>query len=375
MEKRGLFVAVTTLLGTMIGAGIFALPFVFSRSGFLLGLLNLIVVGSVMTIVSLYLAEVILRTKGKHQVVGLAARYLGPWGKWMMYAAVMFSIYGALIAYTFAAGEALSALFGIPARLGMYVFFTLGVMLMYGNLAFFEKVEEVFTPLKVAVVLLLSLGAFALVRVENLTSVAWSNMFVPYGVVLFAFTAVSIIPEVVFEVWQKRVVRTAIIVSMLCAGVVYALFSAMVLGVAGSNVREVATVTLGNVLDHGWSVVLNVFTVLAVGTAFVALGFALKDMFMLDWKKKEVTAWVYVVAPPSALMLLGIGGFVRMIEISGIVGIGTMLVLIILMHDHAKSEGDREPEFVVKDRKWVKILIVSMVLVGVVYELVKLLGI
>lgn len=372
MKKRGLFAALATLLGTTIGAGIFALPYVIAQSGFLIGMGHLFVVGIVMLLVSLYLGEVVLRTKGQHQLVGLAEKYLGKKGRLLMNAAVVFSVYGALIAYTFGAGDVLAVLTGISSRAGMLLFFAVLALVIYCNLEVFENFEEIFTPLKVLVVIVLGVIALFFMKPQNLTMIAWKNFFVPYGIVLFAYTGVSVIPEMHFALRDKKLLKKAIILGMVCSGIIYALFTAAVLGVAGTSLNEVTTISLGEALGKGMGLLLNLFTLLALGTAFVALGFALKDVYVLDFKKTNLRAWMYVVLVPLAFILLGLGGFVQIIEVTGILGIGLILVLILLMHRKAKGMSDRTPEFEVRDAKFLKMLIIALILFGVFYELWRL---
>lgn len=372
MEKRGLFVALSTLLGTTIGAGIFALPYVFAQAGFVIGLAHLVVVGGVMALVSLYLAEVVLRTKGKHQLSGLAERYLGYYGKCAMNASLLVSIYGALIAYAFGAGAVLAAMTGLPARLLMLVFFVALAIVIYFRLAVFEQFEEIFTPLKLAAVLVLTGIAFLWIRPAQLLTVDAAKWFVPYGIVLFAYTGVSVIPEMSFEVRNKKVLQWAILLGLGVSGLVYAAYSAAVIGVVGTALAEVTTISLGQALGSVAGILLNVFTLLALATAFVALGFALKENYILDYRKKNREAWVYVVAVPFLFVVTGFGGFVRVIEWTAIVGIGTVLLLILVMHHRAKKQGDRKPEFSFADALWVKGVIAVLVLAGVGYELLKL---
>ena len=78
-----------TLTGTIIGAGILGLPYVFSKAGFFIGLLWLIILGMVMMFVNLTLGEITLRTNGRHQLSGYAEKYLGKWGKRIMFFAMM----------------------------------------------------------------------------------------------------------------------------------------------------------------------------------------------------------------------------------------------------------------------------------------------
>ena len=132
-----------TLTGTIIGAGILGLPYVFAQSGFLAGLFWLIVLGAVMIFVNLTLSETILRTKGKHQLSGYAEKYLGRWGKYAMFFAMLFGIYSALLAYLIGEGESLSKLLPgniNPILLGI-AFWLVMTLLLREGLRGLKKIE------------------------------------------------------------------------------------------------------------------------------------------------------------------------------------------------------------------------------------------
>jgi len=50
-----LFIAITALIGTVIGAGFLAIPYVVMKPGFPIGVLHLAVLGSAITLTMLYL--------------------------------------------------------------------------------------------------------------------------------------------------------------------------------------------------------------------------------------------------------------------------------------------------------------------------------
>jgi len=71
-KKRNFLSAAFTLTGTIIGAGILGLPYVFAKAGFVIGLFWLIFLGLTLIFVKLCLGEIILRTKQTHQLPGYA---------------------------------------------------------------------------------------------------------------------------------------------------------------------------------------------------------------------------------------------------------------------------------------------------------------
>src|SRR3989344_800615 len=98
--KKELLEAIATLAGTVIGAGILGIPYIVQKTGFMVGLAYIIIIGLSVMIVNLCLGEVVLRTEGKHQLTGYAQKYLGKYGKWLMTFSMVVGIYGALTAYT-----------------------------------------------------------------------------------------------------------------------------------------------------------------------------------------------------------------------------------------------------------------------------------
>ena len=56
--------ATATLIGTIVGVGIFGVPYVVAKSGFLLGLLFLFGLGGVALLLHLFYGEIVLRTPG-----------------------------------------------------------------------------------------------------------------------------------------------------------------------------------------------------------------------------------------------------------------------------------------------------------------------
>ena len=74
MSKNFIF-ALASLVGTIIGAGVFAIPYVMSKSGALTCFFYFLILGSVVLLLHLFLGEVVLRTKGRHRLVGYAEKY------------------------------------------------------------------------------------------------------------------------------------------------------------------------------------------------------------------------------------------------------------------------------------------------------------
>ncbi len=77
-------VAASTLVGTIVGAGILGIPYVISKAGLWYGFLIILFLGLAFLLLNLFGGEVVLRTKKQFQLTGYAGKYLGPTGKRLM---------------------------------------------------------------------------------------------------------------------------------------------------------------------------------------------------------------------------------------------------------------------------------------------------
>ncbi|MBL7148361.1 MAG: amino acid permease, partial [Nanoarchaeota archaeon] len=283
--KRGVYEAIATLVGTIIGAGVLGIPYVISKSGFLIGIFHIVVIGLAVLMVNLFLGEVVLRTKGDHQLTGYAEKYLGKFGKILISLTMMFGIYGALIAYLIGGSESLSAIFSGPVFYYFIGYFVVMSGLVFIGLKAIKKSEFILSGLILFIVLIISLVGFTKINFNNLVSVNFSYFFYPYGVMMFAFLGMAAIPEMKEELANnKKRLKKAIIIGSLIPLIVYILFAFIVVGVTGENTSKIATLGLSNVF--GWQIVLfgNLFALFAVSTGFLALGLALKGMYNYDYK-------------------------------------------------------------------------------------------
>ncbi|MEK6873558.1 MAG: aromatic amino acid transport family protein, partial [Nanoarchaeota archaeon] len=229
-----------TLTGTVIGAGILGLPYVFSRAGFFIGLFWVLFLGFMIVLSKLYLGEVILRTKETHQLPGYAERYLGKWGKRFMVFEMIFGVYSALIAYLIGEGQSFSQLFTGGINYSLYFalgFWLLMTFLLREGLRGLKKVESWGVIAILVIVLGMFIWYFPGVKIENLYSFDLNYLFLPFGVVLFALLGFSAIPEMKRELkGSEKLMKKAILVGALIPVVVYILFSFIFVATLGQNV-------------------------------------------------------------------------------------------------------------------------------------------
>src|SRR3989339_612129 len=92
--RGNFFYAVAILIGMIIGAGIFGIPYVVAQAGFAVGLFYLVLLGGAVMLLHLFYGEIVLRTKQEHRLIGYAAKYLGKEAKKIATLTVLFEYYG-----------------------------------------------------------------------------------------------------------------------------------------------------------------------------------------------------------------------------------------------------------------------------------------
>ncbi len=372
MPKTKLYGGISILIGVTIGAGILALPHAVANAGFLTGIIDLAAIGIAMLVLNLCLGEITLRTKGNHQLTGYCEKYLGKTGKHLMGASMVIGIYGAIIAYTIGGGQSIAQIFGGNNWLWSTIFFLIGMAIIYKGLGALEKSEFTMEIIKLATFALIIALIFFSGKINSLnwTRFELNNLFLPYGVILFAYLGTTAIPEMREEMrgnWKQ--LKIAIIAGSTIPIFVYLLFAIAVVGIGGQKTAEIATITIGQMLGTTGLVLANIFAVLAMFTSFIALGYGLKEMYHYDYKINVNTSFLLTFAIPQLLLLVGMQSFAKTLEITGAISGGLAGVLVVLMHIRAKKFGDRKPEYSINPTLLGSILLMAMFIIGAMFTI------
>lgn len=370
MKKRYFWEAVATLIGCTLGAGIFGIPYVVAKAGLLTGIITIIILAAATLLINLYTGEIVLRTKEQHQLPGYAEKYLGKPGKIIMTISLIFGLYAALTAYIIGEGIALNAIFGWSAMGFSIIIVAIVAMLILCGIKAIEKSELFLAGLGLITFLGIITWIFfsGKINIANATPVNPYLILIPYGVVFFAFRGLIAIPLMREELGAQRVdLKKAIITGVLICAAVYLLFAIAVVLATGTNTSEVATVNLGILMGEKMLILGNILALLAMTTSFIGLGFALKEVYIYDYKITASTAWLLTIAIPTALFLLGADSFVNLLGIGGAISGGLEGILIVLMLRQAKKKSEREPEYKIKQNKIIDWILIIMFAAGAAY--------
>ncbi|PIR02204.1 MAG: hypothetical protein CO031_00065 [Candidatus Nealsonbacteria bacterium CG_4_9_14_0_2_um_filter_37_38] len=341
--------AIATLSGTIIGVGLFSLPYITSKVGFWVILGYFLVLGTLVILVHLFFGELALKTPDFKRLPGFASYYLGNWGERIALISTILGVFGAILAYLIVGGEfltnLLSPVFGGNNLLYTLLYFSLGASLIFFGIKAISKVEFWGLILFFVILFLIFLKGKYLINIENLFLIRnWElgirNWFLPYGPILFSLWGASLIPEVEEMLREnKKLLPKIILISILIPILVYLFFIYLILGITGPQTTESALSGLRNFLGDRIVSLALFFGVLTTFTSFIALGLTLKKVFWYDLKIEKNIAFAITCFIPLTLFLIGIKQFIPIISFVGATMLGIDGILILLMYRKIKPKN------------------------------------
>ncbi|OHA48850.1 MAG: hypothetical protein A2806_04100 [Candidatus Terrybacteria bacterium RIFCSPHIGHO2_01_FULL_48_17] len=374
----GFWAATATLAGTIIGAGVFGLPFAAAQSGFFAAIIWLLVLAVAVALLHLMLAETILRTNGRHRLSGLAELYLGKGAARFVLVSELVGLTGSLLIYIVLGGLFISNIFGgiaTPFWGSVAFWFLFSLPALFG-LRLFAEVELLMSGALAVLFLGLSIflfSDFSFSHIPWVTSKSIAQFFVPYGIILFALLGTNAIYSV-RDMLGGREGRVfgAVAWGSIIPAAIYFLFSFSVLGVTGAATSEEAISGLGSVLGFPVVVAGSFVGLLALATSYMVIARYVVEELWFDVRLPRSFAFVMLLVP---ILLFGLGAR-NFIAIAGFVGTVVAAIsgtIIVLTWWRAKTRGERRSEIHVPVPKVAAIAIVVMFLVAAILQVAFLL--
>lgn len=377
--NKNFFYATATLIGTIIGVGIFGLPYAFAKAGFFVGLLQLVLLGGITMIIHLMFGEIILRTNEKHNLPGYIEKYLGRRWEAVVSISVLIGILGSMVAYVLVGGTFLNIfitqLTGVPDFFSENIFYLIFWIFLTGAILFGLKTIEVAEFLMTILLILAAAGiaffSIPYINIDNLFILNVSNIFFPYGVILFSLAGTVAIPEIreILTGGEKKI-RSAIILGVFVPILVYALFAFVINGVTGQATSPEALSGLYKVVGGPIYILGAIFGLLAISTSYITFGYYLYETFLYDYGINKMLAHVLIAIIPITFVLFGVRNFIAIIGFLGAVMGGLEGIAMILTYLKAKKSGNRVPEYSLKIPHFIYYFLILIFILGMIYTVV-----
>lgn len=388
---KNIITPISLLVGSIVGAGIFALPFAFHKAGVIPTILYLVLFSLITALVHLLYADIIMRTQEtRHQFPGYVRIYLGKNAGYFASFVVATTILLTLTAYLILSVSFISLIFpGISMFTALFIFWFLSTAIIFIDIsktALFNTITATWTFALIA-------GLFLYwVMIHSVPSVIPSlaipqGLLIPWGPVLFSLLGFSAIPSLSAYFRNNAVpfstIRKVIVAGSIIPGILYLLFTFAVWGLS-SSVSPDSVSGIVAALPPFAILLLGVFGFLSLWDSYPSIGRDLRKIMEYDWKLSPETVMIVISFFPPLLYFLGINNFVSIVSVIGAVLLGIWGILIIITWRKAsqvkmpsikfsKTYIPNHPHALVNSMPTLVIFLTIIIFLGgILYELARL---
>lgn len=346
-----------------VGDGIFALPYVFYQSGWLVSLFYLAAVAAIVATAHMVYLQTLEKVGEKERLLGLARRYFGRSGFWTGFAAIVAGLLLTLVAYVILGAQFIRL--AAPALAPSTAFFLFWVLISLTVLATDRRIVElelIGIACTSVVIIFIFASAWPNVVFAGIPAITAQNLFLPFGVIVFALAGWTSV-EPVYE-FRKRSGLVGREWSSLASGsllviVLYLLFTSGILGSAPS----IASDTVSGLA--GWPLwkkdLIAAFGLIAIATIYLPISREIKNALEKDLRWSKFASRSLIIFLPLALIALGLHSFLAVVGLTGGVFIGVQYLLIVAVGRRALAPS--------RAKRFVLDLIAFVFIVAAVYEL------
>lgn len=370
MKDKSSVLALASLVGTIIGAGVFGIPYVMAKSGILFCLFYFLVLGATVFLLHLFFGEVVLRTKQKHRLVGYTEKYLGKRAKVLIAFSTIFGTIGALLAYIILGGYFLKLIFPLSLssfQLSLLLWIVLSFFVFLG-IKSIAWIQLLMSAGFFGAIFLIFFYGFPKIDIGNFILASPKYIFLPYGVILFSLVGWNAVPEIETILVKKKNLRKVIFWAIAISLSFYFLFGLFINGLTGQNTTQEAFEGLIPILGQKIIILGGLFGLFAISTSFLILGNYLKNTLIFDYRFPYLFAFLIATLSPLLLFLSGIREFIWVIAFVGtFIGLieGTMIILI---YKKAQKHGERKPEYSLKIPQYLTYLMIAILFFGAIAQ-------
>lgn len=362
------------LAGTIIGAGVFSLPFVFTKGGLLTGLFYLLLFAVVFILVDLIYADLIIRTPGDHRFVGYSKIYLGKGGFW---AAILMGLIQALFVLTIylILAPSFFKLF-IPENtiLHLLIFWFLGSAAILLNIKKIALAEFLITIGIILIILFtFVLGAPNFFQREiSLFPFDLSNLIV-VGPILFALGGRVAVPEIINYFRETKTplsfLKKSLIVGILGPAVVYFLFVIGILGLSGVVAEDAVSGLIGQVASPVL-IAIGVLGLLSLISSYIVIGLNASRIFNYDLAFPNWLSRSLVIFVPPILYFVGFQNFIVLISFLGGVFLPLESIFVLFMWLKANKKSETPPILIGKQVKMIVPVLLLIFFIVLIYAII-----
>jgi len=365
------------LAGTIIGAGMFSLPFIFQSAGLGTGIFYLILVPIVYIFIYLMYSDVVIRTKEPHRLVGYAKIYLGNWAFWLtILMSVVESVF-ILTIYLILSQSFGNLMTGLGSGIEKLLFFWfIGSVAIFFTLRRMALLEFLITGgiiVIIAVIFLLAMPNFLSNPDINFTF-NFEKILFPLAPILFALAGSVAIPPVVEYLKKEAIpVRRAVVLGVIAPAIAYALFIFGVIALSGSVSSDAITGLAGRV-SPVVLIGIGILGLLSIFSSYIVVGLHVKNVLLFDLRFPAFLRFFIVVLGPLVIYFSGFQNFIGLVSFVGGIFLTFEGILIVAMWLKANKVAEKPPVILRRMGFWAISVLFLVFSIALIYEIITMIN-
>lgn len=355
------------LSGTIIGAGVFALPYVFVRAGWVTGVAYLFLLTVAVWIIHSMFAEVILHVGEGHRFVGYVRILLGGAPFRIALITSVLGLILTLTAYLVLGISFINLLYPQGSELvKVIIFWLLGSLLVLVRirlLALLEFLVVIGLLFIIAFIFILGLGGWH--KFGSLSTISPGYLFSPFGPILFSLIGRTAIPSVINYISDAGLpsflVKRAILLGTVIPPLFYLAFIVGIIGLS-NNVSIDSVSGLIATAPRSVLFIVGIFGLLSLLSTYIVLGIDVSKNLILDLRLPKAASLTAVIALPMVFYLFGLKNFLGLASIIGGVFISLEAAMIALMWKKIGAATSK--------RALIAYVLAGIFLLGAFYEII-----
>ncbi|MDD3098251.1 MAG: aromatic amino acid transport family protein [Candidatus Pacebacteria bacterium] len=378
MKKLAVFEAIAVLVGTIIGAGVFTLPYIAANSGMVITITWLVIVSFIIMFLHLSFGEIVLRTKEDYRLPGYIGHYLNSSAKRFVLLITFLTFAFSLLIFLLLGSQFLGVIIdfffsGVTFPQGflvilIWLFLSLIVLTNGKKLS---KINFYLSFLLLFLLLVIVVFSSLHFEIENLNFFEFSNKWgwlIPYGAIFFALNGMVAIPEAA-KVLEKRKedkkkLKKVIIIGTILPVLCYLAFMVTVVGVSGSATTLETVQGLKGILGESIILLGAGLGFLAVVTSYLIFASYIKNSFINDFKWTPFISYFLVIVGPLLIYFLQLENLVKLISFTGGMLGGFEGIMILLVLKQAKKQSDLDPPYQVPLNTALVVILITAFIIG-----------
>ncbi|MEM5782427.1 MAG: aromatic amino acid transport family protein [Candidatus Aenigmatarchaeota archaeon] len=331
MKNSKILESIFLIVGTIIGLGMFILPYAFLKSGFYFLIWFIVLIFSFI-ILHLTYSELIFQIQKKHNLPGLASDLIN---KKLKIPVWLFDFWGlefVFLAYLIALSKFISIILPINILLTKLFIAFVVIFFIYFRTNIFSKIETSLTFFEILLPICLSLSVLPYIKLENF-KIGFNDPILSYGILIFSFSGYSSL-QIVYDLIgkNKKDFLKINLLAFLIIGVTYLFFTFSIVGALKDRITEETLLGLAGVINPYLFLLFLISAILSILTTFFSLAFYLKRGLIEDFGINKFLSWLLVSLPIILFSFLSSENLAKLASTIGSIFIGINLITILLCY-------------------------------------------